>query len=121
MYLPLGLIHRTLLDNSAKLETQLEYDYLIKGIVNTHLSDINTNTTVYPDITNNQTSGWGMRLSTSYQQNNWALTPYFNYWFIQNSDYVSATHKVGNTTYRDNWYEPTNRTVEYGIKASFKF
>jgi hypothetical protein len=121
LYLPLGLIHRTLLANSAKLETQLEYDYLIKGIVNSHLSDINANTTVYPDITNNQTSGWGMRLSTSYQKSNWALTPYFNYWFIQNSDYVSVNYKNGNTTYRAIWLEPINRTVEYGIKASFKF
>jgi OmpA-like transmembrane domain len=121
LYLPLGLIHRTLLDNSAKLETQLEYDYLIKGIVNTHLSDINTNTTVYPDITNNQTSGWGMRLSTSYQKNNWALTPYFNYWFIQNSDYTTTIVKIGNVNYKSTIWEPTNRTVEYGIKASFKF
>ena len=122
LYVPLGLIHRTLLANSAKLETQLEYDYLIKGIVNTHLSDVNAiSNSVYPDITNNQTSGWGMRLSTSYQKNNWALTPYFNYWFIQNSDFVSATYKNGNTTSRNIFYEPTNRTVEYGIKASFKF
>lgn len=121
LYLPLGLIHRTLLDNSAKLETQIEYDYLIKGIVNSHLSDINANTTVYPDITNKQTSGWGMRLSTSYQKNNWALTPYFNYWFIQNSDYTTTTVKIGNVNYKGTFWEPTNRTVEYGIKASFKF
>lgn len=118
LYLPLGLIHRTLLVNSAKLETQIEYDYLIKGIVNTHLSDVSK---VYPDITNNQTSGWGMRLSTSYQKNNWALTPYFNYWFIQNSDYATFIVKSGNTNTTISGSEPTNRTVEYGFKASFKF
>jgi len=121
-YIPVGLIHRTLLQD-AKLETRVEYDYLLSGTVNTNLSDtIGSNgITAYPDASNTQKSGWGFRLSSSYQKSNWALTPYFNYWFIQNSDVMYGKATIAGVTYSGGVYEPTNTTVEYGIKVSYKF
>lgn len=123
VYLPVGIIHRTKFENSAKLESRIEYDYLIKGVVNSRLSDVAGYGTIksYTDATNTQTSGWGMRISTSYQKNRWAFTPYFSYWFIQNSNVVSGTKVVGTTTSALRLLEPTNKTHEYGIKASIKF
>jgi hypothetical protein len=121
-YIPVGLIHRTLLQD-AKLETRVEYDYLLSGTVNSNLSDtIGYNSiTAYPDASNTQKSGWGFRLSSSYQKSSWALTPYFNYWFIQNSDIVYGKATIAGVTYSGGVLEPTNTTVEYGIKVSYKF
>jgi hypothetical protein len=122
LYIPFGTIYRISLTN-AILETRVEYDYLIKGKVNTHLSDsVGFNSiTANSDVTNNQTSGWGIRLSTSYQEKSWALTPYFNYWFVQNSDVTSTTKIQGGLSSTAGVFEPTNRTVEYGLKGSYKF
>jgi len=122
LYIPFGAIYRSSLTN-AILETRVEYDYLIKGRVNTHLSDsVGFNSiTANPDVTNNQTSGWGIRLSTSYQEKNWALTPYFNYWFIQNSDVTNTTQIQGGLSSSVGKQEPMNKTVEYGMKGSYKF
>lgn len=123
LYIPLGLIHRFNIDETSKLESKVEYDYLIQGKVNSYVSDTigYNNITYYPDVTNTQTSGFGIRLSTSYQFDNFSITPYLNYWFVQNSDILYGYAIIGGTKYSGGVFEPTNRTNEYGIKVSYKF
>jgi len=70
-YLPVGLTHKTNLGNQAKLETTIEYDHLIKG---KQFSD---------DLENNQSKGYGFRLSTVYNKDNWSVGPYYQYWNIK--------------------------------------
>jgi hypothetical protein len=122
IYIPVGTIFRSFF-NEAILETRVEYDYLIKGKVNTHLSDLVgfNSITASSDVVNNQTSGWGVRISTAYQEKNWALTPYLNYWFIQNSDIANTSKIQGGLGSSAGVFEPTNRTVELGLKGSYKF
>ncbi|WP_108647290.1 hypothetical protein [Polynucleobacter rarus] len=101
----------------------MEYDYLLKGKVLSQLSDL----AGYGDITdatdanNTQTSGWGLRLSVSYLKENWGITPYLSYWFIQNSDAVPVSITSNGTTTNYMAVEPTNRTNEYGVKVSYGF
>jgi hypothetical protein len=121
-YLPFGGIHRIKVAD-GKLETRLEWDYLISGTVNSYLSDaIGYNgITSISDAKNKQKSGWGLKFSSSYQVNSWAFTPYINYWSIQNSDQVYGSATINGVNYRSTLYEPTNTTTELGFKASYKF
>jgi hypothetical protein len=121
-YLPFGGIHRINVAD-GKLETRLEWDYLISGTVNSYLSDaIGYNgITFLPDAKNTQKSGWGIKFSTSYQINSWAFTPYINYWSIQNSDVVYGSATIKGVTNQIWLKEPTNTTTELGFKASYKF
>jgi len=121
-YLPFGGIHRINVAE-GKLETRLEWDYLISGTVNSYLSDaIGYNgITSLPDAKNTQKSGWGIKFSTSFQMNSWAFTPYINYWSIQNSDVVYGSATIKGVTNQISLKEPTNTTTELGFKASYKF
>jgi len=121
-YLPFGGIHRINVAD-GKLETRLEWDYLISGTVNSYLSDaIGYNGIIFlPDAKNTQKSGWGIKFSTSYQIKSWAFTPYINYWSIQNSDVVYGSATIKGVTNQVWLKEPTNTTTELGFKASYKF
>ena len=115
-YWPIGIIHRMALDDQAKLESTLEYDYLLVGKQITTLSDTGLG---YSDVTNNQNSGYGLKLSVMYQKSNWAIGPYAHYWNIGKSD-ITPEIQNGNPTGRG-LLEPKNNTVEFGLKASQKF
>ncbi len=122
-YIPIGIISRKASASNSIIETRLEYDYLLKGKVLSQLSDVvgYAGYTDATDANNTQTSGWGLRLSVSYLKDNWGVTPYLSYWFIQNSDAVPVSlTKDGNTT-QYSAVEPTNRTNEYGVKVSYGF
>lgn len=122
-YIPIGIISRKASASNSIIETRLEYDYLLKGRVLSQLSDVvgYAGYTQATDANNTQTSGWGLRLSIAYLKDNWGVTPYLTYWFIQNSDAVPVSlTKDGNTSVYSA-VEPTNRTNEYGVKVSYGF
>lgn len=120
-YFPLGVIHRRALNDQARLESTLEYDTLLFGKQISSLSDVGGG---YSDATNNQSSGYGLRLSVLYQESNWSIGPYVYYWNIGQSDIVPAIRN-GSQVYKNGipmgWIEPNNNTVEFGLKASQQF
>ena len=115
-YLPLGINHRIALNDRARLVSTLEYDHLLAGKQISRLSDGGQG---YSDATNNQSSGYGLKLSVNYEKDNWAIGPYAHYWNIGQSDIVPEIQN-GVPTGRG-LLEPKNNTVEFGFKASQQF
>nr|WP_321268963.1 hypothetical protein [uncultured Tolumonas sp.] len=113
-YLPVGVNHRFSLNNTAVLDSMLELDYLITGQQTSKLSDVSSD---YPDLKNRQDSGYGIKFSSMYRVNDFAIGPYVDYWNINKSDTVIFSDST--STYYG--YEPKNNTVEIGIKASMRF
>lgn len=116
IYLPVGIFHRTMLKDQARLESMLEYDQLLAGIQISRLSDGRQG---HSDATNNQSSGYGLKLSIMYQKNNWAIGPYAHYWNIGQSDIVPEIQNGSPTGW--GLAEPQNNTIEFGLKASQQF
>jgi len=110
-YLPIGAFHRFHLGDSGRLSTKLEYDFLLEGEQKSNLSDINP---AYSDVTNEQNSGYGLKLSTAYEEKNWSFGLFFNYWEIEDSEEVE---------FYPNAYamEPKNHTLEYGVDMRIRF
>ncbi len=115
-YLPVGIIHRMELNDRARLESTLEYDQLLEGKQISSLSDVGAG---YSDATNNQSSGYGLKLSIMYEGSKWAIGPYVYYWNIGESDVVPEIRNGIPTGY--GLVEPKNDTVEFGLKASQRF
>ena len=125
-YLPIGLIHRFAVSEKAKLETSLEYDYLLSGNQYSGTSSLNgtySGVTVSgaPNSNNTQNSGYGINLTVMYKEENWGVGPYYKYWNIQQSNTNYANVNVGGSVVRYSLYEPANTTNEYGIKAIYRF
>ena len=115
-YLPIGIVHRSSLNDQARLVGTLEYDHLLAGKQISRLSDGGQG---HSDITNNQTSGHGLKLSVMYERNKWAIGPYAHYWKIGQSDV--APEILNGVPTGQGYVEPKNDTVEFGLKASQKF
>jgi hypothetical protein len=98
------------LSNQKQLQTIVEYSYLIRGLQNSKLSDANTG---LADISNNQRSGYGFRLSSMLRFDRWAIGPSLIYWRINQSEQVTSGSK--------NYIEPQNNTTELGLKANYLF
>lgn len=103
---PIGITHKLNLSNQKQLQTTMEYSYLIRGNQYTQLSDASS---LLPNISNTQRSGYGLRLSTSLRFDNWAIGPSLIYWRINQSEVSNG------------YVEPTNNTTELGLKASYLF
>jgi hypothetical protein len=115
-YLPVGIIHRRTLNDQARLVSTLEYDQLLAGKQITSESDVGAG---YSDVTNNQSSGYGLRLSVMYERSKWSIGPYVHYWNIGQSDMVPEIQNGVPTGFV--LLEPENNTVEFGLKASQQF
>lgn len=115
VYLPVGIIHHRALTGLARLESTLEYDFLLAGKQVSRLSDVPG----YSDVTNNQSSGYGLRLSVTYQKDKWAIGPYAYYWNIGESDVVPEIYNGVPTG--SGLVEPNNNTIEFGLMASQQF
>ena len=122
-YLPIGTFHRMNLGSESKLETNIEYDYLIKGTQDTNLKDLigRGGITAVDNASNKQNSGYGLKASAIYKQNNFGFGPYAEYWNINRSDNAYGFGTISGTTYSGYVFEPANRTIEYGLKASYTF
>jgi hypothetical protein len=106
---------RLRITEQSNLETQLEYDYLMSGRQITRLTDTGLG---FSNVTNNQHTGYGLKLSVMYQKNNWAIGNYLHYWNIGQSD---STILYRNGTFYGTAWEPKNNTVEFGIKVLQRF
>lgn len=107
--LPLGVVHQMRLENQARLVSTVEYAHLIRGRQESRRSDVPG----LVDVTNQQKSGRGIRLSMMYQQKAWSVGPFVTLWNIKDSDGVV----VGALTIK----EPANTTREFGVKAAYRF
>lgn len=123
-YLPIGIFHRMNLGADSKLETNFEYDYLIIGTQVSRFQDLvgGGGYNRFDNAHNKQNSGYGLKASAKYKQNNWGVGPYAEYWNINRSDNAYGYYSIieGDTTYF-RAFEPANRTIEYGLKASYTF
>jgi hypothetical protein len=119
IYIPIGITHRTMLEGSpARLSTTVEYDYFIGGTQKSYLGDISAAyATAFGTVSNKQKNGYGARVSISYEKDAWSVGPYFNYWKVGDSDYTYRTYS--GTTY--SFLEPSNKTMELGVAATFQF
>jgi hypothetical protein len=115
LYLPIGITHRRALDERARLVGTLEYDYLLAGKQSSRLSDTGLG---YSDVANNQSNGYGLKLSIMYEKDKWAIGPYVYYWNISQSD-TALVYQNGIPAFIG--AEPENNTVEFGLKASQQF
>lgn len=110
VYVPIGITHRFLLDDSSRVSTSIEYDYFAWGEQKSYLSDVSPfYATVFGDIVNKQNKGYGIRLNTTYEMKHWSLGAFINYWKIEDSEI--------------NYYfiEPKNKTKEIGFQIKYRF
>ena len=114
IYIPIGIEPRFRVLADARIATNFEYDYVVTGRQTSTLSDANVG---FPDISNTQKSGYGLRGSIMWEQQQWAAGPFFDYWSIQQSDTVCAD----GTLYGLCGYEPTNHTIEGGFQVRYHF
>jgi hypothetical protein len=98
------------LSNQRQLLTTIEYDYLVKGVQNSKVSDA---TSGYADVLNTQRGGYGIRLASMMRFDKWSVGPTLIYWHINQSDTVTKNSL--------NYTEPQNNTVEVGLKAGYLF
>jgi hypothetical protein len=114
-YVPVGVIHRSALQNQARLVLTLEYDFLLMGKQISRLSDGGQN---HSNPINTQNKGYGLKASITYDKIKWAIGPYLNYWNIDDSD-ITPTYING---FVDGYgLEPKNNTLEFGIKMGQRF
>lgn len=115
IYLPMGVILRTGLNNGDEMIGSLEYDHLLSGNQFSKLSDTDLG---YSDLDSKQTEGYGMKLRLSYATARWSAGPYLHYWNIADS--------ALNPVYRNGvlysyGLEPHNKTTEIGFELRRPF
>ncbi len=116
IYLPLGVVHRMRAGAQARWATTLEYDYLVQGLQRSYVTDV-TAGAYTSDLENLQRSGYGLRLSLAYEQEDWSIGVFYHYWNIARSDtgvYTDATKVYTG-------YEPHNITTEGGVQLKYRF
>lgn len=111
LYIPIGVTHRCHAGMDGRISTSLEYDYLAWAKQISYLSDVDASVI---DIENKQKHGYGVRFNTAYEQENWSIGLFFNYWKIDNSEW--------NTYYYPFIFrEPKNETTELGAQLKYRF
>ena len=104
IYIPMGVNFET-----GSLELRGEYLYFLYGQQTSYLSDVSSN---YPDITNDQEEGSGMKFTAKlYTDDNFGYEFYMDYWDIADS-------KLDTT---GNFMEPRNTTSETGLRIFWKY
>jgi hypothetical protein len=118
-YLPIGVMHRFAVnDNKAKLETTLEYNYLISGNQYSGLAGANP---YLVNQNNAQNSGYGINLTVLYKQGQWGFGPYYKYWNIADSKTNTNSFVADGFRYTYTVKEPANTTNEFGLKLTYSF
>jgi hypothetical protein len=120
-YVPMGADFAFSLAQGWSLETNLEYDYFIRGIVHSYLGQIG-----FGNLENQQTSGYGLRGALRLLKNsgpfNFLLEPYVRYWHIYDSkESQSDVFSFGGSQYVLIGIEPNNTSLEMGIKLGVEF
>jgi hypothetical protein len=122
LYLPVGIIYRSIYSSQARLVSTLEYDHLILGKQISMLSDGGQGDS---DLTNTQRKGYGLKLSVMYEKGEWAIGPYLHTWNTDDSDWVPS-YKYGLPEFDQfgrqlGGVEPENNTAEFGLKVGKQF
>jgi hypothetical protein len=115
LYLPIGLTYRVTVNTQARLTTEVGYDHLLSGKQVSRLSDTGLGLS---DVTNIQSTGYGLKLSVMYEKENWAIGPFAHYWNVGQSD-IAVWFQNGIPV--GTGVEPENNTVEFGLKARQRF
>lgn len=101
--LPLGLTHKMRMSGQAQLHTTLEYMHLLGGVHKVNLLSQN--------VSLNQRSGYGLRLSVMHRLDTWSVGPTLTYWNMDSSE-LGGVLPV---------FEPKNKTYELGFKGAYRF
>ena len=118
VYVPIGITHRFLLDDSSRVSTSIEYDYFVSGEQKSYLSDVGpAYAAVFGDPVNKQKKGYGVRLNTAYELKNWSFGAFINYWKIQDSE----TNYYTDGFFLYSLIEPKNETKEVGLQIKYRF
>ena len=118
LYIPIGVTHRIMLSKRARLSTTFEYDYFLEGEQTSYLSDVSpAHAALYGDPINKQKKGYGFRVNTVYEEINWSIGLFLNYWKISDSEI---------NYYTDGFFvysimEPKNDTKELGVELKYRF
>jgi len=111
LYIPLGGEIYANLKADWYWGAGIEFDYLAWGMQRTHLSDIDP---FYPDVDNNQNSGYGYRASLRFEHKSkkavFAIEPFYRYWDIDDSEIEYGV-----------LVEPDNSTKEIGVQLFWIF
>jgi len=110
-YVPLGMSSRFNFSGKWSLSPTIEYDYFIAGTQESQLTDVGIG---YNDAYNEQSEGYGYRLSVMLEKEAWAFGPWLHFWSIEDSDIVTIGTGVSGL-------EPQNETREYGIEFKYRF
>ena len=113
-YIPIGLTGTGTQSDGWTLGGTLELDILVRGVQKSHLSDAGGG---WPDVENDQTSGWGLRGALRFEHRanvDLVIEPFVRLWAIDKSDEVP----IGGGYYA---YEPENYTVEGGLHVLIQF
>ncbi len=113
-YSPVGIEFTKILAEGWTIGAGGEFDIFWSGTQKSFLSNANPS---YPDVSNQQNQGYGIRGSIRVEKKfTYAailVEPFIRYWNIGQSDtYTSATFSG---------YEPKNNTTEYGALVGIKF
>jgi len=118
VYSPVGIAVVKILPEGWSLSAEAEFDYLWYG---KQYSDLSDGSPLYPDISNEQDQGYGIRGSVRIEKKLVAssvfVEPFVRYWHISQSD--DTLFSAGGTLYRG--YEPRNNTTEIGASVGLKF
>lgn len=117
-YTPVGIAVIKILPGGWALAAEAEFDYLWYG---KQYSDLNDANPLFPDLSNEQDQGYGIRGAVRIEKKLTASSvffePFIRYWNISQSD--DTFFSAGGTLYRG--YEPKNNTTEIGAAVGLKF
>lgn len=117
-YIPLGLEFAARVADSWVISPSIEYDILIQGRQKSHLSDVPGG---FPDITNKQHDGFGVRGSIKFIKEfpsvDFVVEPYYRYWDIDDSDVSTGVGSI----FIVSGQEPANTSQEYGVRLGAIF
>lgn len=118
VYLPIGVTHRFLVNDSSRISSSIEYDYFLKGEQKSYLSDISpVYATLFGDQTNKQKHGYGLKFSSAYEQKYWSIGAFLNYWHIGDSEVNQYIYPP----FVYSFIEPKNETKEIGLELKLRF
>jgi Autotransporter beta-domain len=119
IYSPIGVEFTSLVEGGWRIGFSAEVDFLWYGVQKSHLSDADPR---YPDLSNDQDTGYGLRGSFKVQKRfdsvSLLVEPFVRYWTIKDSDY--ETFYVPGVGMRTG-YEPKNITSELGCRVAMQF
>ena len=114
-YLPIGLLYRHLLDRTARVALQFEYDYLLEGSTRSRLSNLASG---LDDTVHTHRNGHGLRLGLAYEMQHWSLGVFYSRWRVEPSDPNPIT---ADGVFVANRTEPHNITREVGLQLRYRF